>query len=159
MTENRFSVYGKEIVQGDECWAVAYSEYNADVIATALNELSEERDYFERKKEYFLSKWSIAHTENIQLRQKNEELKSEYSEQCIQLDFLKDENQHMRDLVNENEQLKEELKVYRKVASCSNCKYHNYDWDIDDGYGGEEYEVCDKGNDITEGICEEWEEL
>ena len=43
MTENkRFLVYGNEIVQGDECWAVAYSEYNADVIATALNELAEE---------------------------------------------------------------------------------------------------------------------
>ena len=62
-------------------------------------------------------------------------------------------------LYKENEQLKQELKVYRKVASCSNCKYHNYDWYIDDGYGGEEYEVCDKGNDVTEGICEEWEEL
>ena len=34
-----------------------------------------------------------------------------------------------------------------------------YDWDIDDGYGGEEYEVCDKGNDVTDRICEEWEEL
>jgi len=42
MTEKRFTVYGKEIVQDDECWAVAYSEYNADVIATALNELVEE---------------------------------------------------------------------------------------------------------------------
>lgn len=43
MTENkRFTVYGKEIVQDDECWAVAYSEYNADVIATALNKLAEE---------------------------------------------------------------------------------------------------------------------
>ena len=57
------------------------------------------------------------------------------------------------------QELKQELKVYRKVASCSNCKYHNYDWDINDGYGGEEYEVCDKGNDVTNGICEEWEEL
>ena len=63
------------------------------------------------------------------------------------------------ELRKENEQLKQELKVYRKVASCSDCKYHNYDWDIDDGYGGEEYEVCDKGNDVTYGICEEWEEL
>ena len=42
MTEKQFTVYGKEIVQDDECWAVAYSEYNADVIATALNELAEE---------------------------------------------------------------------------------------------------------------------
>lgn len=63
------------------------------------------------------------------------------------------------ELKQANKQLKKELKVYRKVASCSNCKYHNYDWNIDDGYGGEEYEVCDKGNDVTDGICEEWEEL
>jgi len=65
----------------------------------------------------------------------------------------------IKELEKENEQLKKELKVYHKVARCSNCKYHNYDWDIDDGYGGEEYEVCDKGNDVTEGICEDWEEL
>ena len=65
----------------------------------------------------------------------------------------------LNQLSDENEQLKKELKVYRKVASCSDCKYHNYDWDIHDGYGGEEYEVCDKGNDVTYGICEEWEEL
>ena len=63
------------------------------------------------------------------------------------------------DLEKENEQLKKELKVYRKIARCSNCCYHNYDWDINDGYGGEEYEVCDKGNDVTDGICEDWEEL
>jgi len=55
----------------------------------------------------------------------------------------------------ENEELRKELKVYRKVASCSNCNYHNYDW-FDDG---DEFEVCDKGNDVTEGICEEWREL
>ena len=62
-------------------------------------------------------------------------------------------------LTEENEQLKKELRVYRKIASCHNCHYHSYDWNIDDGYGGEEYEVCDKGNDVTEGICEDWEEL
>ena len=45
-----------------------------------------------------------------QLTEENEQLKSKYSEQCIQLDFLKDENQHMRDLVNENRQLKKENK-------------------------------------------------
>lgn len=42
-----------------------------------LNELSEEKEYFERKKEYFLSKWSIANAENIQLKQENRELKKE----------------------------------------------------------------------------------
>ena len=53
-----------------------------------------------------------------------------------------------------NELLKE-LKVYRNIARCSNCKYHNYDW-FDDG---DEFEVCDKGNDVTEGICKDWEEI
>lgn len=48
------------------------------------------------------------------LIEENEQLKSKYSEQCIQLDFLKDENQHMRDLVNENEQLKKALWCIRK---------------------------------------------
>ena len=58
-------------------------------------------------------------------------------------------------LLNENEELKKELKVYRKLARCSNCEYHGYDW-FDDG---DEFEVCDKGNDVTERICEDWEEL
>lgn len=58
-------------------------------------------------------------------------------------------------LEKENEQLKKELKVYRKVANCGNCHYHSYDW-FDDG---DEFEVCDKGNDVTDGICEDWEEL
>lgn len=58
-------------------------------------------------------------------------------------------------IAKENEQLKKELAIYRKVASCGNCKYHNYDW-YDDG---DEFEVCDKGNDVTDGICEDWEEL
>ncbi len=48
MTEKRFTIYGKEIIQGDECWAVAYSEYNADVIATALNELNDENQALQR---------------------------------------------------------------------------------------------------------------
>jgi len=59
------------------------------------------------------------------------------------------------DLLNENEQLTKELKVYRKLANCKNCEHHSYDW-FDDG---DEFEVCDKGNDVTEGICEDWREL
>ena len=83
-----------------------------------LNELFEEREYFERKKEYFLSKWSIAHAENIQLRQENKELKAEIEQSdlisedivCadIQHQLLKvtDEN---KELKKENEQLKQKL--------------------------------------------------
>ena len=61
----------------------------------------------------------------------------------------------LNNLFNENEELKSELRIYRKLVSCDNCKYHNYDW-YDDG---DEFEVCDKGNDVIDGICEDWEEL
>lgn len=86
------------------------------------------------------------------LHEENKELKKENA----QFDILIKNNQLAYiDLEKENEQLKKELRIYRKVASCTNCHYHNYDW-YDDG---DEFEVCDKGNDVTEGICEEWEEL
>lgn len=61
----------------------------------------------------------------------------------------------LNQLSDENEQLKQELKIYRKFASCGNCHYHNYDWYED----GDEFEVCDKGNNVTDGICEEWKKL
>lgn len=54
--------------------------------------------------------WLATHR-NGELIRENKELKSKYSEQCTQLDFMKDENQHMRDLVNENEQLKKEKRL------------------------------------------------
>ena len=44
------------------------------------------------------------------------EQNDENIEMHIQNDFLKDENQHMRDLVNENKQLKEELEFWKKQA-------------------------------------------
>ena len=74
-----------------------------------------------------------------------------YFKECDVFD-LKQENKRLK---RGNEQLKQELKVYRKVANCGNCQYHNYDW-FDDG---DEFEVCDKGNDVTDGICEDWEEI
>lgn len=90
--------------------------------------------------------------------QKDGEYKKEYRGTYDEFDLDK-----ITDLLNhyeeENKRLKSELRIYRKVASCSNCEYHNYKWNVDDGYGGDEYEVCDKGNDVSEGICEEWEGL
>lgn len=40
-------------------------------------------------------------------------LNDENVELCIQNNFLKDENQHMRDLVNENKQLKQKIQDLR----------------------------------------------
>ena len=62
-------------------------------------------------------------------------------------------------LKNENEQLKSQLRIYRRIASCSNCDYHDYDeFENSDG-SYDEFEVCRKGNDVTERICADWREL
>lgn len=47
-----------------------------------------------------------------ELNDENKQLKSKYSEQCIQLDFLKAENEHMKEVLDENKQLKHRLKHY-----------------------------------------------
>ena len=70
-----------------------------------LNELSEEKEYFERKKEHFLSKWSIAHAENIKLKQENKEFKKEN-------DRLKEDN----------EQLKQKLEILDSNAKNDTVK-------------------------------------
>lgn len=76
MSEKRFRI--TTLPKSD---AVAFDEqqkkyYIGIDFEDLLNDLLEEKEYFERKKEYFLSKWSIAHTENIQLRQEVAELKT-----------------------------------------------------------------------------------
>lgn len=53
------------------------TDKQVEKVVDKLNELSEEKEYFERKKEYFLSKWSIVNVKNIQLRQEIDDLKEE----------------------------------------------------------------------------------
>lgn len=103
------------------------------------------------------------------LKKENEQLKSEYKVLHTQYHDLKkfvennfDEyltqkklNRQIVKLSDENKELKRELQTYRKLVGCFNCRYHNYDW-FDDG---DEFEVCDKGNDVTDGICKDWEEI
>ena len=89
---------------------------------------------------------TITRGDNIQLSKKD------FESIFTVLDELDEKNLQ---LIKENELLKEELKIYRRIANCSNCYYHNYDW-FDDG---DEFEVCDKGNDVSNRICENWEEL
>ena len=44
-------------------------------VVELLNEFSEERDYFEKKKCEYFNKWNLSHLDNINLRKENEELK------------------------------------------------------------------------------------
>ena len=92
---------------------------------------------------------------NEQLKNENQKLRMSTRVDVNEIESLVCENQQLQ---NENGQLKKELKVYRKLANCSNCKYQNYDWFED----GDEFEICEKGNtnqQIAYHICKEWEEF
>lgn len=110
MSEKRFG-YG-------ETDLFEWVEEDGEMISTKecvnkLNELSEEKEYFEKKKEYFLSKWSIVHAKNIQLRQEIKELKKENER-----------------LYKENEKVQEEIKelrIERDDWKSSTCSYMNKD--------------------------------
>ena len=61
----------------------------------------------------------------------------------------------LNELNDENQDLWKIIRIYRKLATCHNCDYHDCDW-YDEG---DEFEVCEKGNDMSYMICSEWEEL
>ena len=58
-----------------------------------------------------------------------------------------------------NEMHAHKLIIDKSPINCSQCYNHNYDWDIDDGYGGYEYEVCDKGHELYPMECNDFKEL
>ena len=62
----------------------------------------------------------------------------------------------MNNLLTYPPKRKETRKSY---VDCSQCSYHNYDWNINDGYGGEEYEICEKSQELYPKECEYFEEL
>lgn len=74
MTEKRFYTDGQYVMQKGEVWVVAGGEHSADVIATALNELIEEKNklQFDYNME-ILTRQSIE-KENKLLKQEKEEL-------------------------------------------------------------------------------------
>lgn len=157
MTEKRFRVqehclrssYGIEaenwLVTNDNHSVVLNDKAEAHMVANMGNDV--------------IDKFNHLHEEKEELKEENEYLCEKIKENEWHWNTI-DEDRDVwkykcKTLEEENEELKQELKVYRKVASCGNCNYHNYDW-FDDG---DEFEVCDKGNDVTEGICEDWREL
>ena len=91
---------------------------------------------------------------------KMNELHEENIELHIQNDFLKDENQHMRDLVNENKQLKAQLYCDDEEGVCNICKHHYLvkDDETELGYYNSR---CKKGHyecaSISLKFCEDFE--
>ena len=102
MNEKRFKL---EFIGNVPC-IIDYEEnlvYGVIEYADLLNELSEEKEYFERKKEYFLSKWSIAHVKNIQLRQEIKELEKENEKLTKENDKLKETLNRLEEAIEKRE--------------------------------------------------------
>ena len=177
MTEKRFTIiynedskmiqYVDNQKEEPNRWAIC----NVRETAQKLNQLNDENEQLQKDCTALIYSNQDYRKENKQLKEDVKYFNETYSAQEYGLDIethvqLSSPIPSRKELLKENEQLQlrlkfclNKLKVYRKIASCGNCQYHDYDWDIDDGYGGEEYEVCEKGNDVTDGICEDWEEL
>ena len=124
-----------------------------------LNELEQERKDSEHYHSMVLKSYIGVSEENEQLKQKYEKLKYVHSllhDECLDAEYERDSlKKDVNSLGEEREQLKKELRIYRKLASCENCGHHDYDW-FDDG---DEFEVCKKGNDMADRICEDWWEF
>lgn len=100
------------------------------------------------------------YNENVELKQAYNKLKCYHSnlyDEFHDIEFNKD--RYYKDVLSlekENEQLKKELKKYTDAFDCSQCRFQNYDW-FDDG---DEFEVCEKGNNeaqMENHSCSEWE--
>lgn len=77
MIGKRFTVNGKEIIQNKQVWCMANSEHCADVIATAMNELSDENEQLKSK--------------NLILKGKLHQLRLKYGKQEEELECLSEE--------------------------------------------------------------------
>ena len=76
MTNKRFEFYSDEYFVG-VLDTVTGRTFNSLGIVDLLNDLYEERNYFERKKCEYWDKFNLAHLDNINLQEENEQLKKQ----------------------------------------------------------------------------------
>lgn len=76
MSEKRFEFYSDEDLVG-VLDIVTGRTFNSFEIVDVLNDLYEERNYFERKKCEYWDKFNLAHLDNINLQEENEQLKKQ----------------------------------------------------------------------------------
>lgn len=95
-------------------------------VVTLLNTYFEERNYFEEKKEYFLSKWSIVHTDNLQLVKENKELKKKLTFEELESEEYNIDTMNYQTLYNQqkekNQELIENLKLVLPIIACIDYK-------------------------------------
>lgn len=81
MSEKRFILKRSNAISSNYCLGERVYDtvlkkelYNLEIV-DLLNELKEERNYFERKKCEYFNKYNKKHLDNIQLKEENEQLK------------------------------------------------------------------------------------
>lgn len=132
MNEKQFSVLPNNVVWDNQlnevvCRCILEGIGDAENVCQRLNELLAEKEYFERKKEYFLNKWSIVHAKNIQLRQEIKELKEENEElistKCTDCELINLQTRKIDSLEKENKMLKKENRQMAEKLFILNEKY------------------------------------
>lgn len=68
MTKKRFYPEGKYVMQYGEVYVICSGEHNADVVATALNELLEENKRLEEERDCWKSACAKSDNENVILK-------------------------------------------------------------------------------------------
>lgn len=100
-----------------------YDEYNGNLFDNKMNTFYHIEDSDENIK-------VLCDRLNL-LVDENEQLKQQLSEQGTQIDFLKDENIHMRNVLNENKQLKQTCQMVEDTYHALQKKFHNWDIALD----------------------------
>ena len=143
MTEKYFTFERNNIILNNEVWAVAYSEHNADVISTALNNILEEIDDLYQSYSTLKHRHSLLHDEMLDVEVERDGLKKD-------VESLEKENEQLNaikkfadyhginifriddafykcwsdngKLVKENQELKKKL----ETGICPICRCHVY---------------------------------
>lgn len=74
-------------------------------------------------------------------------------------EYLKQAMEDIPMSIRELEEKGKKNKTKKDYIDCTFCEYHDYDWDVNDGYGGDEYEICEKGHELYPKKCTDFEEL
>lgn len=147
MTEKQFYTDGKYVMQKGEVWVVAGGEHSADVIATALNELIEERNKLQ-----FDYNMEVLARQSVE--KEKEELKKE-KERYKRLSEIRAENINnrilsLREFINncEDEKVKNALEdlFYSEVKEYDLAKENRELKELGDYFERKKYEYHNKWN-------------
>jgi hypothetical protein len=105
-------------------------------VVDLLNDLHEERNYFERKKCRYWNKFNLAQLDNINLQKENEQLKHKLQQQ--EMEYATD----LHRLAEENEKLKEQIADLE--TSFDICKHYK------EAYGTEIVKIKQTIKDMLE---------